>query len=317
MTTAVSFDFESRTSESLDLGDVDTAVAGGRYCWIDFDDRGTAARALPELGIEEDSIARLEFDHRVCQTRHDASCIHCVLVEAEMSGDSLRFKPVHVFLTEHCLTTVHDGQSTLIDSVLGTYEQDFLTTAKTGGFLLFELADHLIIGYRETLAALAAKVAAIQRRLLGDVGDEILLDVSRLTRALLEFRNAVVSGRETVDELATRRSRFVQASTQPFLDRQTVPLDRLAQDAATERTVLSEILNLYMGIVSHRTNKVVNRLTVVSMILLPLNFLAAVYGMNFGEMPELAWQYGYLGFWGVSALLVIVLLAIFRRKKWI
>jgi magnesium transporter len=109
----------------------------------------------------------------------------------------------------------------------------------------------------------------------------------------------------------------VPESTQPFLDRQTVPLDRLAQDAATERTVLSEVLNLYMGIVSHRTNKVVNRLTVVSMIVLPLNFLAAVFGMNFEKMPGLASRYGYAGFWVGSLLLVVSLLIIFRRERWI
>jgi magnesium transporter len=127
----------------------------------------------------------------------------------------------------------------------------------------------------------------------------------------------VVGARETIDELATRRSSFVPESTQPFLDRQTVPLDRLAQDAATERTVLSEVLNLYMGIVSHRTNKVVNRLTVVSMIVLPLNFLAAVFGMNFEKMPGLASRYGYAGFWVGSLLLVVSLLIIFRRERWI
>ena len=141
--------------------------------------------------------------------------------------------------------------------------------------------------------------------------------MSRLIRALLEYRNAIVAARETLDELATRRSAFVPASTQPFLDRQTVPLDRLAHDAATERTVLSEVLNLYMGIVGHRTGRVVNRLTVVSMILLPLNFLAAVFGMNFEVMPELGWQYGYAAFWIVSVLLVAVLLALFRRWRWV
>ena len=81
--------------------------------------------------------------------------------------------------------------------------------------------------------------------------------------------------------------------------------------------MLSEVLNLYMGIVSHRTNKVVTRLTVVSMIVLPLNFLAAVFGMNFEAMPELSWRYGYAGFWVVSLVLVATLLVLFRRQRWI
>lgn len=317
MQTAVAFDFVRKTIEDLQPGEVAAAIAAERFCWIDFDDLQAATEALPGLGIGANSVARLQLDQKHHQARHGETCVHFALVEAQMSDGRLSYDAVHVFLTKGFIATVHSRPSALIDSVRGSYQHDFHATAESGGFLLFELADHLIIGYREALSTLAIGVAGIQRRLLGDVGDEILTEVSNLTRALLEFRNAVVGARETIDELATRRSSFVPESTQPFLDRQTIPLDRLAQDAATERTVLSEVLNLYMGIVSHRTNKVVNRLTVVSMIILPLNFFAAVFGMNFETMPELAWRYGYAGFWGVSLLLVVTLLIIFRRKRWI
>ena len=285
MSNAVAFDFERKTMDVLRLDEVSGAIASGHYCWIDFDDVETAAKLLPDLGIDDDSVARVRMDQGHAQTRHAETCIHCVLSEAETDGDKLSLNTVHVLSAHNLIATVHSRPSALIDGVRNTFEHDFTTTAESGGFLLFELADHLINGYRETLTALTERVDAIQRRLLGDVGDEILPQVSRLIRALLEYRNAIVAARETLDELATRRSAFVPASTQPFLDRQTVPLDRLAHDAATERTVLSEVLNLYMGIVGHRTGRVVNRLTVVSMILLPLNFLAAVFGAQWVQ-PE-------------------------------
>ncbi|MFT4721851.1 MAG: magnesium transporter [Candidatus Azotimanducaceae bacterium] len=317
MITAVAFDFDLKTIEAVQLADVAAAIAADQFCWIDFDNLEAAVANLPALGIGTNSIARLQLDERHHQARHGETCVHFALAEVQMADANLTYNVVHAFLTDDFIATVHNQPSALIERVRGTYQQDFHTRAETGGFLLFELADHLIIGYREALSTLATNVAGIQRRLLGDVGDEILTEVSNLTRALLEFRNAVVGARETIDELATRRSSFVPESTQPFLDRQTVPLDRLAQDAATERTVLSEVLNLYMGIVSHRTNKVVNRLTVVSMIVLPLNFLAAVFGMNFEKMPGLASRYGYAGFWVGSLLLVVSLLIIFRRERWI
>ena len=317
MTKAVAFDFARKSVETLGTDDLGAAVAGERYCWIDFDNIDTAVDILPKLGVDAESVARIALDQQPCQARHGGDCVHCVVIEAETVDGNVRLNALHVILAKTFIATVHGRRSPLIESVRETYERDFHETAESGGFLLYEIADHLIIGYREALATLTASVDRIQRRLLGDVGDEILMDVSRLTRALLEYRNAVVSARETIDELATRRSPFVQASTQPFLDRQTVPLDRLAHDAATERTVLSEVLNLYMGIVSHRTNKVVTRLTVVSMIVLPLNFLAAVFGMNFEAMPELSWRYGYAGFWVVSLVLVATLLVLFRRQRWI
>ncbi len=96
-----------------------------------------------------------------------------------------------------------------------------------------------------------------------------------------------------------------------------MPLDRLAGDAATERTILSETLNLYMGMIGYRTNLVVDRLTIVSMIFLPLNFLAAVYGMNFEFIPEFQWRYGYFAFWGLAITTVSLMMIIFKRRKWI
>jgi magnesium transporter len=124
-----------------------------------------------------------------------------------------------------------------------------------------------------------------------------------------------------VHELATRKSPFISQTTQPFLEKKGVLLERLSADVTTEREVLSESLNLYMGIVSYRTNQVVTKLTMVSMIFLPLSFLVGLYGMNFGSsessMPELRWQYGYGFFWFVVGLVVFTLLYWMRRNKWL
>ena len=83
-----------------------------------------------------------------------------------------------------------------------------------------------------------------------------------------------------------------------------------------EREILAETLNLYIGMVGHRTNQVVNRLTVVSFVFLPLTFLCGVYGMNFEVLPELKWRYGYMLFWVVSTIIVAALLTYMRKRRW-
>ncbi len=60
----------------------------------------------------------------------------------------------------------------------------------------------------------------------------------------------------------------------------------------------------------------VNRLTVVSFVFLPLTFLCGVYGMNFEVLPELRWRYGYLGFWAVSSVTATALLIVMKRRRW-
>ena len=81
------------------------------------------------------------------------------------------------------------------------------------------------------------------------------------------------------------------------------------------RDILSESLDLHMSLVVHRTNRVITRLTAVSMVFLPLTFLCGIYGMNFEFMPELAWPVGYALFWVVVILVTTFQLVLLRRKK--
>ncbi|GAB5359367.1 hypothetical protein AAMO2058_000538000 [Amorphochlora amoebiformis] len=65
-----------------------------------------------------------------------------------------------------------------------------------------------------------------------------------------------------------------------------------------------------------RMNQVMYTLTIVTTIFVPAQFVTGVYGMNFDEMPELHWQYGYLFFWVLACSLGLILIAIFRCKGW-
>jgi len=58
-------------------------------------------------------------------------------------------------------------------------------------------------------------------------------------------------------------------------------------------------------------------LTLIATIFIPLTFVVGVYGMNFHNMPELRWEYGYYTVWMIMTAIVIVMVTYFRKKKWI
>ena len=82
-----------------------------------------------------------------------------------------------------------------------------------------------------------------------------------------------------------------------------------------DRELLSDSLNLYMSLMSHRTNEVMQRLTIVSVVFMPLTFIVGVYGMNFEILPELKWQYGYAYFWLLVLAVVSGLLLLMKRAR--
>ena len=87
------------------------------------------------------------------------------------------------------------------------------------------------------------------------------------------------------------------------------------QDLLVDRDILTDSLNLYMSLVSHRTNEVMKRLTVVSVVFLPLTFLCGVYGMNFDVLPELRWHFGYAYFWTLVVMVVVGLFLVMKRAR--
>jgi len=68
---------------------------------------------------------------------------------------------------------------------------------------------------------------------------------------------------------------------------------------------------------SNRMNEVMKTLTLISTVMLPLTFIAGVYGMNFENMPELHWFWGYPFALILMATVGLGILFYFRHKGWI
>jgi magnesium transporter len=76
-------------------------------------------------------------------------------------------------------------------------------------------------------------------------------------------------------------------------------------------------MEAYISINGHKMNEVMKVLTLSSTIMLPLTFIAGLYGMNFDVMPELHWQYGYFVAIGTMVLTAVGLVAFFKRRGWL
>ena len=83
------------------------------------------------------------------------------------------------------------------------------------------------------------------------------------------------------------------------------------------RDMVESTLSTYLSSVSNRMNEVMKVLTLIATIFIPLTFIAGIYGMNFANMPELGWGYGYFVVLIVMAVIGISLVVYFRRRSWL
>lgn len=316
----VCFDFEHKALESIEPAAIADRVGKNQPCWVDvlLRDKQTLIDLLLALNIPEMCIDEV-LDNPV-SGRHDVynECLHLTMASMRDEGGELVPGHMDMILGEYFVVTIRREPLEFMDQVRRTYEQDFKDFASTLGFLIYEVWDSLVDSYRALVTRLEDEGDRLQASILGEVEeDQVFADVARVTQNILSFRKVMLAERDVLQELAVRKSRFVPASTQPFLDNMVGRIDRLANDLIVEREVMAETINLHLGIVGHKTNRIINRLTVVSMIFLPLTFLCGIYGMNFNYIPEIQWRYGYVFFWVTVVILATVLVIFTRRKRWL
>ncbi|MSP15369.1 MAG: hypothetical protein EXR73_01940 [Myxococcales bacterium] len=318
MARCLSFDFEKKADDSVPPESARALIDAGRFIWLDVDmTDGDAARALlaPLALIPEDLLEDALDENPTTHLSRFESCLHFSLTGCHLFDDGLHDERVDALVGEHFLLTLHRGRASFLESVRKHYRDDFVRFAHTPSFLLYELLDQLIENYQEVQQKLEDRVKRVQGELVGEGDDSVFQRVSALGANLLHFRTLVVPTREIVAELSTRRSPFVSESTQRFLANMVFSLERVLQDIIADRDILNDSVTLYVSILGHRTNLVMRKLTIVSVIFMPLTFLCGIYGMNFEFIPELRWRYAYLGFWGVTATVVVGLLLLMRRHR--
>lgn len=315
----VAFDFATRKEWTIDPSEFSQQFDPGVFYWViaRHDESALIREALIRFNVPLELSSLLEHPGQGMQLDLFEEAAHFSLNEIRITDQEMNELPLSFLLGEGFLITVVPESSPVMERILRIYSDDFRRFARSPGFLLYEFGTQFLEAYRRVFQHYTDRAESIQLRLFNKVTDEIFAEVSALTGEILAFRRSVLAARDIFNDISSRKSAFVAETTQPALAILSDRMGRLCDDIAGIRSVLNETLNLYMGMVSHRTNRIINRLTVFSMIFLPLSFLAGVYGMNFVAFPELRWRYAYPAFWLFVFFFVIAFVAFVKKKRWI
>lgn len=318
MIEAVELDFETKEIREVDASGLKDRVGSGGFIWIDVENDtydGLCSRLSDLDLLNEQVLEDISSGEEATQLARYDEYLHISVCGFRFDDDDLQVERFDVIVAEHFMLTAHVGPRKVVDAIKREYAADFERHAKTPSFLLFELWDHLADHYVTVQKRIESHAERLQHELLRDADDSVFEEVAEVGSDLLRFRSVLVPARAMLTELCTRRSIFVSEATQSFLNNIVGTIERVLQDVLADRDSLSQAVNLYMSMVSHRTNLAMSKLTVISVIFLPLTFLCGVYGMNFSVLPELRWEFGYPMFWGVVIAIVAVLLVVMRRTK--
>jgi magnesium transporter len=87
--------------------------------------------------------------------------------------------------------------------------------------------------------------------------------------------------------------------------------------ADNHRDTMNTILQVYVSLLSNQLNNTMKVLTLIATIMLPLTVITGIYGMNFDNMPELHWRYGYHLTLFLMLVLGVCMVMYFKKRKWL
>ena len=183
--------------------------------------------------------------------------------------------------------------------------------------LAYSLIDAIVDGYFIILEKLGENIEVVEEKMIANPTPETLHAIHRLKRKMISLRKSVWPLREVVSALERSDSSLIQESTRIYLKDVYDHTVQVIDSVETFRDMLSGMLDVYLSSISNKMNEIMKVLTIIATIFIPLTFIAGVYGMNFENMPELKWRWGYPAIWSVMLFIGILMLVYFRKKKWL
>ena len=188
------------------------------------------------------------------------------------------------------------------------------------GFLVYVLLDAIVDGYFYAADMAEDRLEELEDRIFSEeYQDErdIQREMFDVRRRLLKFRRAVVPLREVVSALLRKEIDWIEDHDVVLLQDVYDHVLRMVDVLDSARELMGNAVDAHLAIISNRMNSVMKKMTSWGAILLGSTLIAGIYGMNFKNMPELEWKYGY--FLVIAAILAIcaVLYVRFRQTGWI
>lgn len=184
-------------------------------------------------------------------------------------------------------------------------------------YLAYSLMDAIVDNYFIILEKIGEDIEDAEESMITNPTPGTLHAIHLLKRKMISLRKSVWPLREVVSALERSESPLIRDTTRIYLKDVYDHTIQVIDTVETFRDMLSGMLDVYLSSISNKMNEIMKVLTIIATIFIPLTFIAGVYGMNFENMPELKWDWGYRVVWFVMLLMGISMLAYFRKKKWL
>jgi len=240
-------------------------------------------------------------------------------VRADTSPDHFNTIELDAFLGPNFVITYHHDEFRSIENVKQLIRTSPIACQRGAAFLLHQILDQIVDYYSPVLDDFDERIDQLEADIftLKRPNNSILEQIMDLKRGVLRLKRISAKQREVLLRISRGEFALIDAQMLPFYRDVHDHIVRVTDLAESYRDLISGSLEAYLSVVSNRMNEIMKVLTIFSAIMLPLTFIAGVYGMNFDNMPELHSRNGYYAVWGIMITVAVGMLFLFWKRGWI
>jgi magnesium transporter len=224
---------------------------------------------------------------------------------------------IMIFVGEHFVMTVRRGEHAQLGALRTQLESDPGRLASGPWTVLYAVADKVIDDYVSLVDELGEDVDDVESRVFSRQGQHEVQAAYQLKRELIEFKRAVLPLGLPLQQLASRDFVVIPPEARAYFREVADHHVEAREAAASFDEVLTSILQAGLARSSVADNEDMRKISAWVAIVAVPTMIAGIYGMNFDNMPELHWRYGYFGILAVIVVVMAALYVNFKRNRWL
>jgi magnesium transporter len=309
--------------ENLGLDQIrGSLIQDDRFVWLGLyePEKDVLRQVQQQFGLHDLAIEDAYNAHQRPKLELYESSLFVVLRTAHLSHAPrhLEFGETHVFLGRNYVVTVRHGSLRSHIGVRQRCESTPHLLAKGPGYVLYALMDFVVDQYLPIVQQIEEEVEALEDIIftMTDTGDATAR-IYQLKRDLLSLRRTTAPLVEVCNRLMRFDLPHVPEDTRVYFRDVYDHVVRLNETIDAQRELLTTALEAHLSLMSHAQNEHMKRITAWAAMIAVPTMIAGIYGMNFRNMPELNWAYGYHASILVMISACVALYVGFKRSGWL
>jgi len=234
-----------------------------------------------------------------------------------LKGAFLEIEHISFILGENYLLSFQERKSDHFEHIRNRIRQDIGIVREQGSdFLLYLMLQAILDNYFSTMENMETEIYELTTMEEADPDPNIVRQIDEYKKLLFQIKRSLHPLKEAVGGLGRGISELIKPSQYKYFSDLHEQCVELLENTEALNMRLESGLNLFYSLQGHKMNQIMKTLTVMATIFIPLTFVAGVYGMNFRNMPELYWEWGYFTVWTIMIMMVMGMMFWFRKKKW-